>query len=92
MESPEPMPRAEPGLLDVQGPIGGLARGLGGRVVGGTGAVQGCTYSKHGFYSGACRFLGIWGGGFERPCLSGVLFYIDRGGTWPKTHNGWVAG
>ena len=28
------MPRAEPGLLDVQGPIGGLARGLGGRVVG----------------------------------------------------------
>ena len=58
----------------------------------GTGVERGCTCSKHGFYSGACRLLGIWGGGFERPCLAGVLFYIDRGGTWPKTHNGWVAG
>nr|DAI04496.1 MAG TPA: hypothetical protein [Caudoviricetes sp.] len=24
----------------------------------------------------ACRLLGIWGGGSERPCLVGVLFLL----------------
>nr|DAN15580.1 MAG TPA: hypothetical protein [Caudoviricetes sp.] len=24
----------------------------------------------------ACRLLGIWGGGSERPCLAGVLFLL----------------
>jgi len=53
---------------------------------------RGYTCSKHGFHPEGVSAPGDLEQWIRKTMLSGCAAFIDGGGTWPKTHNGWVAG